>query len=214
MSKKDHAKELREQASEHSTIDSVTRPDETLEPPVFYRCTCPECGEAALNCIESGLFMRSRVLGITSDGEIGCYRTELEGGYELGLLCRHCGHQVCTEYSESEPCEEDFLISWARSHGEALATLSFECPKCDSQELHKVEIGIEFSTAVVAVCESNAPGAPPLVALSHLRDTDGGGSFRYRCSKGHELAKDDGSPVETDEELIEWLKAHHDANKG
>ena len=177
------------------------------KPPVFYRRPCSECGQNALNLIESGLFTRSPILGITSDGEIGCSGTELDGDYELGIYCRSCGQQVCSDSSLANECGDEFLSGWAKAATEAPPTLPFVCSTCDSQELHQVEVGIEFSHAVVAVCEADPPGNGPLIAVSHLREIGGRGTYRYRCSQGHELAKDDGTPVETAEELVEWLKA-------
>jgi hypothetical protein len=71
---------------------SVTPHD--AEPSVFYRRPCPECAKDTLNLIDSGVFMRSPILGITSDGEVGCLHTELAGDYQLGIRCRHCGESL------------------------------------------------------------------------------------------------------------------------
>ncbi len=46
------------------------------------------------------------------------------------------------------------------------------------------------------------------IALTPIRHTRYSANPTYRCLKGHELANDDGSPVETAEELVAWLKAH------
>ena len=179
------------------------------EQPVFYRCICPECGEDELELINTGVFERSSVFGITSEGEIGGSRTEVDGDDELGMFCRECQHQVRTDYSENESCSGSNLIQWAKSNGEIQRILPFTCPACDSQELSLVEKGIETVQAVVAVCEPVSPGDDPLVALSHRRELWGGGCRRYSCHRGHELAKDDGTPVSTDQELLDWLKARH-----
>jgi hypothetical protein len=213
MSEKVFDKEIIEKADKPSTVDNVTHEDEESEPLVFYRCVCPECGANALKVFDSGVFTQSPVLGITNDGEIGCSHTELGGGYDLAVYCRSCGHHICKD-SFTNVCTEDLLFEWAESHGEARNVLAFGCPKCDSHELVKVEIGVELSSEVVAVCESDSPDAPPIVAVSHIRDIDRGGSYKYRCSRGHELAKDDGGPVQTPEELVEWLKANVSGRNG
>jgi predicted RNA-binding Zn-ribbon protein involved in translation (DUF1610 family) len=214
MSKKDLQKQLSDKADEPSTVINMTRQDEDTEPSIFYRCVCPNCGKDSLNLIDSGVFTRSPALGITSDGEIGCAHTELEGGYELGIYCRACGHQVCSDDSFTNECEDEFLSEWVKSNGDARSTLAFACPKCGSQELQQIEIDLEFSTDVVAVCPPDSPGNEPLVAVTHLREIDNRGSFRYRCSRGHELAKDDGRPVQNADELVAWLKARSVVNKG
>jgi hypothetical protein len=214
MSKKDLQKDLEKEAIEPSIVHSEPQQENEAEPPLFYRCVCPECGEDAFHVIDSGVYTSSPVFGITGDGEVGCSHTELDGGYELGIYCRDCGHQACSDDSFTEKCGYEFLAEWAKSNGVARTKLPFDCPECDSQELNKVEIGIEFSTAVVAVCESDSADAHPIVAVSHIRDIDHRGSYRYRCSRGHEIAKDDGSPVETPEELVGWLKSRPAIDKG
>jgi len=73
---------------------------------------------------------------------------------------------------------------------------------------------MELSHEVVAVCEPIGPDNAPLVAVSHGRNIDGSGTYRYRCSHGHELARDDGYPVETSKELVEWLKARSAVDQG
>jgi hypothetical protein len=212
MSEKNILKGMKVKVNRPSDDKNVT--PQYGEPSVVYSRPCPECGHNALNLIESGLFTRSPVLGITSNGEIGCSRTELEGDYELGIYCRDCGHQVCSDSSLTNGCSDGFLSEWAESAVEARTALPIGCPKCDSQELYQVEVGIEFSHAVLAVCESDAPGNGPLIAVSHLREIGGRGTYRYRCSRNHELAKEDGSPVETAEELVDWLKAHSTGVRG
>ena len=99
-----------------------------------------------------------------------------------------------------------------KSNGEGLTPLPFICPKCGSRRLCREERDITFSQDVLAVCEY--PDGQPVVALRYLRWLDGGLTHRYCCSQGHELAKEDGSPVENKLELVEWLKANQSVNKG
>jgi hypothetical protein len=205
MTGKDLEQETNKKTEKPSVDDGMTRT--RTEPHAFYVCKCPECVEDDLELIDTGGFWRSGVAGITGKGEIGCYRTGPAGEYELGLFCRRCGRQVCTDSEETESCNSAFLTEWARSNGERHSVLPFSCPVCDSEALYKIEVGIEFHTAVVAVCEADYPRTNPIQALSYVQDVFGGGSFRYHCSNGHELAKDDGSPVENPKELVEWLKA-------
>jgi hypothetical protein len=183
MSEKNVLKGMKVKACGLSDDKTVTPPDG--EPSVFYRLPCSECGKDAIDLIDSGVSMRSPVLGITSDGEIGCSRTELEGDYELGIYCRNCGHEVCGVLSETGEVGDEFLSEWAKSAIEVRTAPPFVCPKCHSQELHQVEVGIEFSHAVVAVCESDDSGNAPLMALSNLREIGGRGSYRFRCSRNH-----------------------------
>jgi hypothetical protein len=207
MSGKYFEKEVNKEADATSVDGGGVRQE--VEPHVFYRCKCPQCGCDGLNLIDTGVFLRSTVVGITGEGEIGCSYTDLDGDHELGLICRECEHTVCSDYTENLECKNDILLKWAQSNGEAVRTLPFSCPVCDSDELSKVEVGIEFWTVVLAVSEGSSPGTAPLEALSHFRESCGRIAIRYRCSSGHELAKDDGTPVENPKELVEWLKAHH-----
>ena len=208
MSGKSFNDEMGEKVNDASLDNGLDRDRNGAGPAVLHLVPCRKCGKDTLDLIDSGVFMRSPIVGITSDGEIGCSRTELDGDYELGIYCRSCGHQVCSDFSLANECGDEFLSGWAKAATEARPVLPSVCSKCDSQELYQVEVGIEFSHAVVAVCESDAPGRAPLLAFSYVRHINGGGTYRYRCSQGHELAKDDGSPVETAEEPVDWLKAH------
>ena len=181
-----------------------TTEDEAASP-VFYRCVCPECGEDTLSLLDLDMFAESPILGATSTGEIGCSHTSLDShGCNLEIWCRSCGGPVGNPHS---------LIEWAKAQGEVRTTLPFQCPKCGSRELHRVEIGLEFVSTVVAVSVSDTPGVDPIVALSHERDLDKGEVYRYRCSSGHVLAAADGFPVQTDEELVVWLKTRQSAAK-
>lgn len=209
MSKRDFQTELIEKTRDISR-QSVGDSDST----VFYQFRCPECGENDLILIDSGIFAESPVSGITGYAEIGCARTTLEGDYELGIHCRNCDHQISNEHSFDEHFENESLLERAMSNGQARDTLPFSCPKCNSSQLVKIATEIEFSQEVLAVCEPDSPGGDPLVALSFLRDIGGRGISRYRCSRGHELANDDGTPVETAGELVAWLKAHSVHVKG
>jgi hypothetical protein len=202
MSKEDLKTELIQEVGDASAEESKRQMGQELRPPVFYRCRCPECGEDSLDAIESGFFTRSHILCVTSYGDVGCDYTEFTGDSTFGISCRNCGYEVCGPFS-SQKGEDEYLPS----NRKARTGLIFVCAKCGSQELRKIEVGIEYSNRVVAVCESDTPDDAPLVAVSHVVGIDGGDSYRYRCSQGHELAKNDGSPVETDEELIAWLKA-------
>jgi hypothetical protein len=213
MSEKGFQNEMGEEVNETSMDNRLNRDRNEARPVVLHLVPCPECGKELLDLIDSGIVTRSPILGITSDGEIGCSRTELEGDYELGIYCRSCGHQVCSDFSLANECGDEFLSGWAKAATEARPVLPSVCSKCDSQELYQVEVGIEFSHAVLAVCESNAPGSAPLIAVSHQRETGGRGTYRYRCSQGHELVKEDGTLVETVEDLVDWLKAHASGEK-
>lgn len=182
--------------------------------PMFHQFRCSECGGNEFILIDSGVFTESPVLGITGHAEIGCARTTLEGDYELGIHCRNCDHQISNGHSFNEHFEDEALLQYAKDDGQARITLPFSCPKCNSSQLVKIVTGIEFSQEVLAVCEPDSPGDDPLVALSFLRDIAGRGISRYRCSRGHELAKDDGTPVETSEELVAWLNARSAIHEG
>lgn len=207
MSEKGFQDEMGEEVNNTSLDNRLDQGRNEARPAVLHLVPCPECKKDTLDLIDSGVSIRSPIVGITSDGEVGCLYTELTGDYQLGIRCRHCGHEVCGDLSVTGEVGDEFLSKCAKSATEARPALPFVCSTCDSQELHQVEVGIEFSHAVVAVCESDALGNAPLIAVSHQRDIGGRGISRYRCSRGHELAKEDGTPVETSEELVEWLKA-------
>jgi hypothetical protein len=174
---------------------------------LFYQFPCEVCGGNEFILNDYGVSTESPVLGITEDGQIGCARTTFEGDYEPSLYCRNCDHQISNASSFNDNFEDEALFQWAKSNGQARKTLPFSCSKCESPQLVKTVTGIEFAQEVIAVCEPDSPGDDPLVALRFLRDIGGRGITRYRCSRGHELAKDDGTPVETAGELVEWLKA-------
>lgn len=209
MSKKDFKPEQMEKTGDISK-QSVGDSDS----PMFHQLRCSQCGGNDLILIDSGIYTESPVLGITEYAEIGCARTTWEGDYELSIHCRNCDHQISNGHSFNEHFENESLLEWAKSNGQARDTLPFSCSKCDSSQLFRIVTEIEFSQEVVAVCEPDSPGGDPLVALGFLRDIGGRGISRYRCSRGHELAKDDGTPVETSEELVAWLKARSAIHEG
>lgn len=176
------------------------------KPPVFYRCTCPRCGEEDLSLYDFGVFLRSDFLGVTSSGDKGCGCLELDGGGEMALICGTCDHRVFDEPSFSS----EQLLDWARAEGEEIEMLTFKCPVCGTQNLTQVYTGVEVIREVKAVytipLEDQSRDRAE-VALEEDRLEKKQQFCRYRCSKGHELAKDDGTPVETPEDLVEWLKA-------
>ncbi len=110
--------------------------------------------------------------------------------------------------TELELRDEEISLEWAETTGEPMGAQFFSCPKCGLRGLSRTEMGVEFSQEVVAVCEPETRDGFPIVALGPLRDIFGGNSFRYSCSCGYELVKDDGAPVQSPEELLAWLKAH------
>jgi|GEM_PF-3022479 len=213
MSKKKYQTELMEKTGVASLDDNEKIEEKKPQPNVFYQFVCPECGKQELS-VHSGVLTEFPLLGVDSCGEIGCSTTELDVDYQLEIRCRSCHHQVCGDSYLQDICSYEFLSEWATSNGQALPTLAFTCPKCDSQELLQVEVGIESSRLVVAVDESIAPRKEPLIAVDLLQGFSGDGTHRYRCTQRHELANDDGSPVGTAAELVAWLKAHGSAEKG
>jgi hypothetical protein len=94
--------------------------------------------------------------------------------------------------------------------------LDFICPLCGSVCLSEHTEKVEMFQEVVAVYTVKADNGEEQaeVALSPYRDISHCSAPRYRCSNGHELAKDDGTPVETAEELVEWLKARSGSDNG
>jgi len=174
--------------------------------PVLYRCSCPECGARDMEVIDFESFSRSPALCVTGEGEIGCGEIELDGDCNLVVECQECSHQLPGYLSTST----EVLIDLARARMDELTPLPFICPCCKSNRLSQIEIGAEFHREVVAVYTVSNEGestGEPVVALSFDRNLCRYGPCRYRCSNGHELANDDGSPVETSAELVEWLKA-------
>jgi len=212
MSNEDFQKDMSEKANEPSKVDNVPRQDEGTEPSVFYRCTCPECGEDDLELLDVGTFFRSEFLGVTNDGYFGCGDLELDGDCHWVIECGSCGHGIF----DTDVVPFDTLLDWVDAHGQAIKQLEFSCPVCGSEFLDQVET-LKRSRSVRAVYEirdNSETEAHAEVALSFERAERGGESVRYCCLGGHELAKDDGSPVQNVEELVVWLKARSVVDKG
>lgn len=207
MSEKDFQIEMTEKFNDPSLDDGMEQASQEAQPAVFHRLTCSECGEDTLSLCDFGVFLRSDFLGMTSEGEKGCGHIELDGDYEYVVMCRSCGHRVF----EDPSCTEEQLMKWASDAGEETRILPFHCAECDSTSLSEISTCVEVVRDIVAVCEvskDDEPEEQPLVALVPDKQTWLRGPTRYRCARGHELAKDDGTPVETEQELIAWLKAH------
>ncbi len=206
MTKRDFPNEMTEKVKETSLDDSIDRANPEELPAVFHRVTCPECGEDNLSLFDFGVFLRSDFLGMTGEGKKGCGHVELDGDYEYVVECRSCGHRVFDDPS----CTEEELMQWASEAGEDKRILPFHCSVCDSTSLSEIRTGVEIVRDVVAVCEvsqDDGPEEQPLVALVPDKEIWVHGPIRYRCARGHELAKDDGTPVESAEELVAWLNA-------
>jgi len=206
MSDKDFHEEQIEKANCPSVDENVISQEQKSDSPVFYRCTCPECGEDTLELFDYGLFSRSKFLGVTNDGEFGCGHLEMDGEYQWVLECSSCGHKAF----DTDLLPSDTLADWAETHGQPMKQLEFTCPVCGNNWLDQVEIDLKRKREVRAVYEimEKSKSKPSFeVALSFARVVVGEKSVRYCCSMGHELAKDDGSPVENAQELVEWLKA-------
>lgn len=175
------------------------------QPPVFYRCTCPECGEDTLELCGFGVFYRSEFLGVTDEDEFGCGYRELAGDYDWVITCSSCGHSVF----DTPTVSVDNLLEWAGTHGKAVSRLElgFTCPICGSQALERIERANRSVRAVYEISDNSDTKAHAEVALSFEAVMEGGDSVRYCCWKKHELTNEDGSPVQSDEELVEWLRA-------
>jgi predicted RNA-binding Zn-ribbon protein involved in translation (DUF1610 family) len=184
---------------------------EKHQPRVFYRCTCHECGEDALELCGLGVFYRAEFLGVTDGDEFGCGSMQLDGDYDWEIECTSCGYRVF----DGQEVTLDNLLEWAASLGKSVTRLEsgFVCPVCGSRHLDRIETGKRSVRAVYEIDGNSETEAHAEVALSFERVLEGGDSVRYCCSKKHELTKQDGSPVQTPEELVEWLKAHQTTTK-
>ncbi|MGB6063255.1 MAG: hypothetical protein WBG50_00490 [Desulfomonilaceae bacterium] len=204
MSKRKPEQELNNKSVAPSAGQEMM-PEET-ESSVFYRCTCPECGEDALELCGLGVFYRSEFLGVTDGDEIGCGYMELDGDYNWAIVCRSCEHS----FFDTQEVTLENLLEWASTHGKAVRRLEsgFVCPVCGSQALERIERGNRSVRAVYEISDNSETEAHAEVALSFEQVLEGGNSVRYCCWKKHELTNQDGSPVQTDEELVAWLKAH------
>jgi Zn finger protein HypA/HybF involved in hydrogenase expression len=207
MSEKDHHKGMGETAK-GSSVDQSESGREAGSA-VFYRCTCPKCGENALELSGHGVFLRSEFLGVTREGEFGCGDLMLDGEYHWEIECGTCGYRpFSTDVLPAEP-----LLDWAANHGQAMKQLRFTCTVCGSHSLKKVYRMSRFVRAVYEDAESEERAIYADVALSYEQVIEHGKSVRYCCSEGHGLANDDGTPVETAKQLVEWLKAQQRPNK-
>lgn len=196
--------------SETPSDDQAVAGQQT-KPPVFYRCTCPECGENALELFGFGTFYRSDFLGMTDGDQFGCDYMELDGEYDWAIICRSCGHSVL----EEKEVTLDNLVEWAATHGKAVTRLEhgFACPVCGSQSLEMTGETTRWVRAVYEISDNSETEAHAEVALSFGHASQGLNSGRYCCGKDHELTNPDGSPVRTPEELVEWLKHHQPPGK-
>jgi hypothetical protein len=208
MSKKGLSSRVDRKGREASVNDSGQR-GEALQPPLFYRCRCPECGEDALKLNGFGVFFRSKFLGVTNDGEFGCGDLELDGDYHWLIECGSC----CYRDFDTDMLPTDSILEWAVAHGKALKTLEFRCPVCGSQYLQRIEKAIRSVRAVYEIAENSETKAHAEVTLSFERVAPAGKWVRYCCSNRHELAKHDGSPVQTPEDLVEWLKGRQSVDQ-
>ncbi|MBM3299333.1 MAG: hypothetical protein FJY85_05210 [Deltaproteobacteria bacterium] len=183
-----------------------------IESGIFYRCTCPECGEDALELFGFNTFYRSDFLGMTDRDEFGCDYLELDGEYDWAIICRSCGHSVLKE----KEVTLDNLLEWATTHGKAVTRLDygFACPVCGSQSLEMTGETTRWVRVVYEISDNSETEAHAEVALSFGQGSQGLNSGRYCCGKNHELKKKDGSLVQTPEELVEWLKAHQSKLRG
>lgn len=182
-------------------------PPQNSDPSVFYRCTCTRCGKDSLRLRGFGQIDQSPFVGVTGKGTLGLGYDLLDRDCHQGITCDACGYDAFLKGSEqSEP-----LLEWACLNGEQIPALGFTCQACGTHKLVQVQLEVEIHRGIAAVCEI-ASGAMPdkqaIVTLTGERLVLGGSPYRFRCENDHELAKDDGTPVESSEELVEWLKAH------
>jgi hypothetical protein len=190
----------------HKPSDKKKVPPQGFAPAVFSRCSCPQCGKRFLRlrgfCEPDQRFF----MGVTGDGilSVGNNAPGRECDHTMG--CEACGYSVSLKNSD----KSDGLLEWARSQGQEIEPLKFTCPVCGAHKLLQVETQVEIHSEIEAVHEivwDNAAEKQPVVALALDLLLRGEPSTRYRCENGHELAKDDGTPVENAEELVAWLKA-------
>jgi transcription elongation factor Elf1 len=200
MSQKDIQQELATAATKPQENESVSR----KEPPVFYRCKCPECGEHNLELCGLDVFFRSEFLGVRSDGQFGCGYMELDGEYHWIIRCGSCEH----EFFNTNELSDEVLINWAAANGQVMRPWEFTCPVCGSNYLDEVYTMNRSVRAVYETSDNEGAEISAEVALSYEQATEYGKPVRYRCSNDHELTTEDGNPVQSEEELVQWLKAH------
>ncbi len=198
--------------------------------PRTLRFTCPSCGGHNLQQYDNTTYNRACKVSVwlkdESDPDTVQIDEDSEPFYEPigdseddpGWCCADCGGVL---YENGSPVEtESSLAEWLLEHcpqNNPSEDLDFTCPLCGSNRLDQPQIDIEKSEPVVALGQTEESGeteAGSEVALSCDRIQRAGKSIRYGCSNGHELTKDDGSPVESQEELVEWLKGHQPAVEG
>lgn len=204
MAKKKIEKNQNKKAETPATAKGAVQQEP--QPPVFYRCTCPKCGEDTLELCGFGVFYRSEFLGVTDENEFGCGYMKLDGDYDWVIICSSCGHRVF----DAPKVTVDNLLEWACTHGKAVSRLEldFTCPICGSQALERIERANRSVRAVYEISDNSETKGHAEVALSFEQVMEGGDSVRYCCWKKHELTNQGGSPVQSEEELVEWLKAH------
>jgi hypothetical protein len=200
--------ELHKEVIEDGT--STKRADNTKNeavPLVFHRVRCcPACGEDGLSHCDFGVFHRSQFFGMTSDGHKGCGRVDDDGDDELAISCRECGY----EFHNASSSTDEQLMERVVAEGQEIQVMNFSCPVCQSTRLYEHETGIEFVQEVRAVYTipgDNDEEEQAEIALAPIRYTRYSANLTYRCLNDHELANDDGSPVETAKQLVAWLKA-------
>ena len=193
----------------HDKDNNATDP----KPLVFYRCTCPRCHNESLRLRGFGQLDRGLFVGVTGKGTPGLVYDELDQDCDPGITCHDCGFDGYLQGAH----QSNTLLEWARQTGEELPALRFTCPACGTHELMQVQLEVEIHSVIAAVCEIDSEAVPDRRAMVTLTGEQlllAGGPFRFCCENGHELAKDDGTPVETADELVAWLKANYAGDKG
>ncbi len=206
MTSKKLGDQLNKMADSPSGDEGRTRQGTQL--PIYYRCSCPECGGEDLELLIFGFFLRGTLLCVNTQEDIGCEDTFLEtGDYNYVLECGDCGFTLSADRARIM----HKLMGQARTLENELQTLAFTCPVCESKHLYQLDTQATIRRSIEAVYADSAQGEKekqPVVALTYEPVMPSSGERRYECSGGHELVKVDGSPVENAEELVEWLKAH------
>ncbi len=187
--------------------------------------TCPHCGGHTLRQYDANPYYWSCTVSVwledEDDPETAQIDEESEPTYERqgdpmddpGWCCADCGRVLCYANGSSLGTE-DSLAEWLLEHcpqENPSNEIDFTCPVCGSQRLDQVGEALARSEPGPNECRSlqdQEKESKPEVAVSPDLIPQGGESFRYRCINGHELANDDGTPVENQKELFEWLKAH------
>jgi hypothetical protein len=203
MSEKDIREKTNATEETFSEDDSV--PIE--QPVVLHRCKCPDCGEDTLELYDFGSWYRCGLIGINSKGEFGCEFVEYQGEYQYAIECPECNFRLPEEFCS----DSQRVIEWARSQGDDRKTVQFTCPICGTHELYEAKTESEIRYDVTSIYLTSDGGIR--AAINGSEEVLPGSRLRYRCGMDHELMKEDGSPVETEQELIEWLKARQTTTK-